>query len=46
VAQKIVRATEEGGRDVYVTLPDRLFVAGAMLAPSLFDRLLRPWTRD
>ena len=46
VAQKIVRAAEEGGRDVYVTLPDRLFVAGAMLAPGLFDRLLRPWTRD
>src|ERR687894_573294 len=46
VAQKIVRAAEEGGRDVYVTLPDRLFVAGATLAPGLFDRLLRPWTRD
>ena len=46
VAQKIVRAAEEGGRDVYVTLPDRLFVAGATLAPGLFDRLLHPWTRD
>ncbi|MDP8925710.1 MAG: SDR family NAD(P)-dependent oxidoreductase [Actinomycetota bacterium] len=46
VAQKIVRAAEEGGRDVYVTLPDRLFVVGATLAPGLFDRLLRRWTRD
>jgi short-subunit dehydrogenase len=46
VAAKIAAAAESGGRDVYVTLPDRLFVAGTMLAPGLFDRLLRLWARD
>lgn len=46
VAGKIAHATEKGGRDVYITLPDRLFIAGATLAPGLFDRLLRPWARD
>jgi short-subunit dehydrogenase len=46
VASKIAAAAESGGRDVYVTLPDRLFVAGTMLAPGLFDRLLRLWARD
>ena len=43
VAEKIVRATERGGRDVYVTFPDRVFVAAATLAPGLFDRVLRSW---
>ncbi len=46
VAQKISVAAESGGRDVYVTLPDRLFVAGTTLAPGLFDRLLRLWAKD
>jgi short-subunit dehydrogenase len=46
VASKIAAAAESGGRDVYVTLPDRLFVAGTTLAPGLFDRLLRLWARD
>jgi NAD(P)-dependent dehydrogenase (short-subunit alcohol dehydrogenase family) len=46
VAEKISAAAENGGRDVYVTLPDRLFVAGATLAPGLFDRVLRRWARD
>ena len=46
VAQKISVAAESGGRDVYVTLPDRLFVVGTMLAPGLFDRLLRLWAKD
>ncbi len=46
VAQKIVAAAESGGRDVYVTLPDRRFVTGTTLAPGLFDRLLRLWAKD
>jgi len=46
VAAKIAAAAESGGRDVYVTLPDRLFVAGTTLAPGLFDRLLRLWAGD
>ena len=46
VAQKIARAAESGGRDVYVTLPDRFFVTGTALAPGLFDRLLRLWAKD
>jgi NAD(P)-dependent dehydrogenase (short-subunit alcohol dehydrogenase family) len=46
VAEKIAQVAEEGGRDVYVTLPDRLFVAGTILAPGLFDRLLRYWVKD
>jgi short-subunit dehydrogenase len=46
VAAKITAAAELGVRDVYVTLPDRLFVAGTTLAPGLFDRLLRLWARD
>lgn len=45
VAEKISAAAENGGRDVYVTLPDRLFVAGTTLAPGLFDRVLRRWAR-
>lgn len=46
VAEKISDAAESGGRDVYVTLPDRLFVAGTALAPGLFDRMLRHWAKD
>lgn len=41
VAEKIVRAAEKGGRDVYVRFTDRLFVAGTTLAPGLADRVLR-----
>ena len=46
VARKIARATERGGRDVYVTFPDRLFVAGTTLFPGLTDRVLSFWARD
>lgn len=46
VADKIALAAEKGGRDVYVTVPDRVFVAAATLAPGLFDRVLRSWTKD
>jgi short-subunit dehydrogenase len=46
VAEKIVAAAEAGGRDVYVTLPDRLFVAGTNLLPNLTDLVLRAWARD
>lgn len=46
VAEKIARAAEKGGRDVYVTLPDRLFVTGTFLLPNLTDRVLRFWAKD
>ena len=47
VAEKISEAAEKGGRDVYVTLTDRLFVAGTSLAPGLTDLVLRRfWTKD
>jgi NAD(P)-dependent dehydrogenase (short-subunit alcohol dehydrogenase family) len=46
VAVKIADAAGKGGRDVYVTLQDRLFVAGATLLPGLMDRVLRLWARD
>jgi len=46
VAEKIARAAEKGGRDVYVTLPDRLFVAATTLLPGLTDRVLRFWAKD
>lgn len=46
VAEKIAHAAEKGGRDVYVSLPDRLFVAGTTLLPSLTDRVLRSWVKD
>lgn len=46
VAQKIVYAAEKGGRDVYVTILDRAFVSGAMLAPGFFDLLLRSWAKS
>jgi NAD(P)-dependent dehydrogenase (short-subunit alcohol dehydrogenase family) len=46
VAQKIAHAAERGPRDVYVTLPDRLFVAAVTLFPALADRGLRAWAKD
>jgi NAD(P)-dependent dehydrogenase (short-subunit alcohol dehydrogenase family) len=46
VAEKVANAAEKGGRDVYVTLPDRLFVVATTLAPGLFDLLLRSWAKD
>ena len=47
VAKRIARAAEAGGRDVYVTLPDRLWLAlSTVLAPGLTDRLLRAWAKD
>jgi short-subunit dehydrogenase len=46
VAEKIADAAEKGPRDVYVTLPDRIFVAATMLFPSLTDRLLSRWAKD
>jgi NAD(P)-dependent dehydrogenase (short-subunit alcohol dehydrogenase family) len=45
VAEKIADAAEVGGRDVYVTLKDRLFVAGATAFPGLTDRVLSHWAR-
>jgi NAD(P)-dependent dehydrogenase (short-subunit alcohol dehydrogenase family) len=46
VAVKIADAAERGLRDVYVTFPDRLFVAGVTLFPALADRALRSWAKD
>jgi short-subunit dehydrogenase len=46
VAAKIADAAEKGPRDVYVTLPDRLFVAGVTLFPGLADRVLSSWAKD
>ena len=46
VARKIADAAEKGPRDLYVTVPDRLFVAGVSLLPGLTDRMLRLWVRD
>ena len=46
VAEKIARAAEKGTRDVYITLPDRLFVAGHTLLPGVVDRALRSWAKD
>ena len=46
VAEKIARAAEKGGRDVYITLPDRLFMTGTSLLPDLTDRVLRFWAKD
>jgi short-subunit dehydrogenase len=46
VAEKIADAAEKGPRDVYVTFPDRIFVAATMLFPSLTDRLLSRWAKD
>ena len=46
VAQRIADAAEKGPRDVYVTIPDRLFVAGVTILPGLADRVLRAWAKD
>jgi NAD(P)-dependent dehydrogenase (short-subunit alcohol dehydrogenase family) len=46
VAQKIADAAEKGPRDVYVTLPDRVYVAATTLLPGLADRALRAWAKD
>jgi NAD(P)-dependent dehydrogenase (short-subunit alcohol dehydrogenase family) len=46
VAQRIADAAEKGPRDVYVTIPDRLFVAGVTLLPGLTDRVLGAWAKD
>ena len=46
VARKIARAAERGGRDVYVTCADRLFVTVATRFPGLTDRALRFLVRD
>ena len=46
VAEKVANAAEKGPRDVYVTLSDRLFVAGVTLFPALADRVLRLWVED
>ena len=46
VAKKIADAAENGPRDVYVTLPDRLFIAGVTLFPGLADRVLSSWAKD
>ena len=46
VAKKIADAAEKGPRDVYVTVSDRLFIAGVTLFPGLTDRVLRLWVRE
>jgi NAD(P)-dependent dehydrogenase (short-subunit alcohol dehydrogenase family) len=46
VAKKIAAAAEEGPRDVYVRLTDRLYVMATILLPGLADRALRAWARD
>ncbi len=46
VAARIADAAEKGSRDVYVTLPDRIFVAATLLLPGLADRALGGWARD
>jgi NADP-dependent 3-hydroxy acid dehydrogenase YdfG len=46
VAEKIAAAAEEGPRDVYISLSDRLYVMATILLPGLTDRALRVWARD
>jgi NAD(P)-dependent dehydrogenase (short-subunit alcohol dehydrogenase family) len=46
VAKRIADAAEKGPRDVYVTIPDRLFVTGVTIFPGLADRVLRSWAKD
>jgi short-subunit dehydrogenase len=46
VAEKIADAAEKRSRDIFVTLPDRLFVAAVVLLPGLADRVLRAWAKD
>ena len=47
VAERIANAAiaKRPPRDVYVTLPDRLFIMGTTLLPSLADRVLRSWAK-
>ena len=46
VAKKIADAAQRGPRDVYVTLSDRLFIAGVTLFPGLTDLVLQSWAKD
>jgi NAD(P)-dependent dehydrogenase (short-subunit alcohol dehydrogenase family) len=46
VAERIAAAAEEGPRDVYASLTDRLYVMATILLPGLTDRVLRAWARD
>jgi NAD(P)-dependent dehydrogenase (short-subunit alcohol dehydrogenase family) len=46
VAKRIAYAAERGPRDVYVTLPDRLYIMVTTLLPGLTDRLLSRWAKD
>ena len=46
VAEKIADAAEKSPREVYVTLPDRLYIMGTALLPGLTDRMLRAWAKD
>jgi NAD(P)-dependent dehydrogenase (short-subunit alcohol dehydrogenase family) len=46
VAKRIADAAERGPRDVYVTLPDRLYIMVTTLLPGLTDRLLSRWAKD
>jgi short-subunit dehydrogenase len=46
VARRIADAAEKGPREVYVTLPDRLYIMTTQLLPRLTDRALRAWAKD
>jgi short-subunit dehydrogenase len=46
VAKRIADAAEKGPREVYVTLPDRLYIMVTTLLPGLTDRALRAWAKD
>ena len=46
VAGKIACAAERGDRDVYITIPDRAYIAAVTMLPGLTDRILRRWARD
>jgi NAD(P)-dependent dehydrogenase (short-subunit alcohol dehydrogenase family) len=46
VAMRIADAAENGPRDVYIRLSDRLYVTATILLPGLTDRALRAWARD
>jgi NAD(P)-dependent dehydrogenase (short-subunit alcohol dehydrogenase family) len=46
VARRIADAAEKCPREVYVTLPDRLYIMLTTLLPGLSDRALRAWARD
>ena len=46
VAEKIADAAQKGPREVYVTLSDRLFIAGVTLFPGLTDLVLQSWAKD